>query len=402
MIVVGSEAGARTGPDGKFTIATAPTGSQRVRASRIGYSPTDQLVTLSAGQTSTVNFAMATASVTLDQMVVIGYGTQRRSDLTGSVASVTPNVDQTPVLSLEQTLQGSAPGVMVTQASAAPGGALSIRIRGGASVTGNNEPLYVIDGFPIENDPDNQSPSDGGRDATTTVPSNPMAALNPNDIESIEILKDASATSIYGARGANGVIIITTKHGSTTRPKFTLDSYTGNQTVAHRYDLLNGKQFAQFANDWSALNGTGVIFADPNARDEHRLAVAHLPRRADPQHAGGRDRRSGRFERHALCAVGRRLSAGRRRRQLGLQAHVDARQPRSGNRRELPPEQQPDAESRAESVDSDRRIAQCRRRRGWRGNRLLPRPSGATGQRRVHADESQQPVVGTRRTVEPR
>src|SRR6476619_5826481 len=131
-------------------------------------------------------------------MVVTGYGQQRRSDLTGSVSSVTPNVDQTPVLSLEQTLQGSAPGVMVTQASSAPGGALSIRIRGGASVTGNNEPLYVIDGFPIENDPEGQNPSDGGRDSQSpTVPSNPMAALNPNDIASIEILKDASATSIY-------------------------------------------------------------------------------------------------------------------------------------------------------------------------------------------------------------
>jgi TonB-linked SusC/RagA family outer membrane protein len=265
VTVVGTEFGARTGPDGKFTIAAAPAGAQRIRAARIGYAPTDQLVTLSAGQTAMVNFAMSTASVTLDQMVVVGYGAQRRSDLTGSVASVTPNVSQTPVLSLEQTLQGSAPGVMVTQASSAPGGALSIRVRGGASVTGNNEPLYVIDGFPIENDPDNQSPSDGARDATTTVPSNPMAALNPNDIESIEILKDASATSIYGARGANGVIIITTKHGTTTRPKFTLDSYTGTQSVAHRYNLLNGKQFAEFANAWSAGNGTGVIFPDPSS-----------------------------------------------------------------------------------------------------------------------------------------
>ena len=318
---------------------------------------------------------MSTASVTLDQMVVVGYGTQRRSDLTGSVASVTPNVDQTPVLSLEQTLQGSAPGVMVTQASSAPGGALSIRVRGGASVTGNNEPLYVIDGFPIENDPDNQSPSDGGRDATTTVPSNPMAALNPNDIESIEILKDASATSIYGARGANGVIIITTKHGSTTRPKFTLDSYTGTQSVAHRYDLLNGKQFAQFANAWSALNGTGVIFADPIVRAEHRLAVADLPRRADPQRAGWCHRRGRRLERHALRDLRRRVPAGRRRRQLRLQAHVDARQPRSGHRREPPPEQQPHGEPRAEPVDSDRRIAQRRRRRGGRGDRLLPGPS---------------------------
>jgi TonB-linked SusC/RagA family outer membrane protein len=265
VTIVGTQLGARSGADGRYTIAEVPVGSQRVRAARIGYSPTDQLVNLTAGQSLTLNISMAAASVTLDQMVVVGYGTQRRSDLTGAVASVTPNIEQTPVLSLEQTLQGAAPGVWVTQASAAPGGALSIRVRGGASVTGNNEPLYVIDGFPIENDPDGQNPSDGGRDATTTVPSNPMAAINPNDIESIEILKDASATSIYGARGANGVIIITTKHGSSTRPKFTLDSYTGTQSVAHRYDLLNGKQFAEFANAWSQNNGTGVIFADPSS-----------------------------------------------------------------------------------------------------------------------------------------
>ncbi|HEY9228881.1 MAG TPA: SusC/RagA family TonB-linked outer membrane protein, partial [Gemmatimonadaceae bacterium] len=267
VTVVGTEAGARTGPDGKFTIASVPAGSQRIRAARIGYTPADQLVSITVGQTATVNFSLAQASVTLDQMVVVGYGAQRRSDLTGAVSSVTPNVEQTPVLSLEQTLQGAAPGVMVTQASSAPGGALSIRIRGGASVTGNNEPLYVIDGFPIENDPENQNPSDGGRDATNapTVPSNPMAALNPNDIASIEILKDASATSIYGARGANGVVIITTKHGSTTRPKFTLDTYNGTQSVAHRYKLLDGKQFAEFANAWSQGNNTGVIFPDPSS-----------------------------------------------------------------------------------------------------------------------------------------
>ena len=263
VAVVGTTIGARTGADGRFTINEVPSGAQRLRASRIGYSPTDQLVTISAGQTTTVNLALSATTVTLDQMVVIGYGTQRRSDLTGAVASVTPNVDQTPVLSLEQTLQGAAPGVMVTQASSAPGGALSIRVRGGSSVTGNNEPLYVIDGFPVENDPDAQNPTDGARDAATTVPSNPLSSLNPNDIESIEILKDASATSIYGARGANGVIIITTKHGQTARPRFTLDTYSGTQSVAHRYDLLNAQQFAAFANDWSTNNGTGVIFSNP-------------------------------------------------------------------------------------------------------------------------------------------
>ena len=265
VTITGTKLGARTGADGRYSIADVPAGSQRVRAARIGYSPNEEVVTVAAGQTVTLNIALSTASVTLDQMVVVGYGTQRRSDLTGSVSSVTPNVEQTPVLSLEQTLQGAVPGLTVTQASSAPGGALSIRIRGGSSVTGNNEPLYVVDGFPIENDPDAQNPSDGARDSTSpTVPSNPLAALNPSDIESIEVLKDASATSIYGARGANGVIIITTKHGQTARPRFTIDTYTGTQSVAHRYDLLNAQQFAAFANQWSQNNGTGVIFTNPD------------------------------------------------------------------------------------------------------------------------------------------
>lgn len=264
ITIIGTQLGARSGADGKFTVTDVPVGAQRVRASRIGYTQTEQPIRISSGVTATLNIALSTATVTLDQMVVVGYGAQRRSDLTGAVSSVTPNVAQTPVLSLEQTLQGAAPGVSVTQASAAPGGALSIRIRGGSSVTGNNEPLYVIDGFPIENDPVNESPSDGGRDATTTVPSDPLAALDPSDIESIEILKDASATSIYGARGANGVIIITTVHGSSARPRFTIDTYSGMQSVAHRYDLLNSQQFAQFVNTWSQNNGTGVIFSNPD------------------------------------------------------------------------------------------------------------------------------------------
>ena len=267
VTVAGTTLGGRTGADGRYTIADVPAGTRRIHVARIGYAPADQQVTVTAGQTATVNIALSAASVTLDQMVVVGYGAQRRSDLTGAVSTVTPNVAQTPTLSLEQVLQGAAPGVMVTQASSAPGAALSIRIRGGSSVTGNNEPLYVIDGFPIENDPDAQNPSDGGRNPTEPppqVPSNPLAALNPSDIESIEILKDASATSIYGARGANGVIIITTKHGQSARPRFTLDSYSGSQTVAHRYHLLNAQEFAAFANAWSQANGTGVVFAKPD------------------------------------------------------------------------------------------------------------------------------------------
>src|SRR5207253_1989342 len=131
--------------------------------------------------------------------------------------------------------------------SGEPGGAMSVRIRGTSSITGNSEPLYVIDGFPIENDIEGSSVGNGGRERT--APPNPLVTLNPSDIENISILKDASATAIYGARGANGVVIITTKQGRGVRPAFTIDTYTGFQSVAKRYDLLNATEHMAYAND---------------------------------------------------------------------------------------------------------------------------------------------------------
>ncbi len=256
VILVGTTIGARSGADGRFTISGVAPGRHLLRAARIGFAGKSDSVTVVAGQLLTHDFALRRVSVTLDQIVVVGYGSQKRSDLTGSVASVTPQVEQTPITSLEQTLQGAAPGVLVSTASSAPGGGISIRIRGGTSIGGSNEPLYIIDGFPVENDPSNSSPTDGGRDASVVAPANPLATINPNDIASIEILKDASATSIYGSRGANGVVIITTKRGSAAAPKVTLDTYTGRQTIAKRYELLNAREFAQFANAWAQSQTT--------------------------------------------------------------------------------------------------------------------------------------------------
>lgn len=262
VVVTGTRLGTQTRPDGSFTIFGVAPGTYRVRVTLIGYSPAEQTVTIAPGGSAVANFAVHRVAATLSQVVVIGYGTQRRSDLTGSVSSVAPNVEQTAITSVEQTLQGTAPGVQVTQASSAPGGALSIRIRGSSSVSGNNEPLYVIDGFPVESDPSaTGDPTNGGR--TNTAPANPLAALNPNDIASIEILKDASATAIYGARGANGVVIITTKSGQPGRPRVTLDAYTGTQSVAKRYELLNATQFAQFANEYAASQGLAAPYANP-------------------------------------------------------------------------------------------------------------------------------------------
>jgi TonB-linked SusC/RagA family outer membrane protein len=155
---------------------------------------------------------------------------------------------------VDQVLQGTSPGVMVTTASSEPGGALSVRIRGTSSITGNAEPLYVIDGFPVENDAEGVSAGNGGRARTT--PANPLVAINPSDIESISILKDASATAIYGSRGANGVVIITTRQGRGAKPTFSMDYSTGFAKIAKRYELLNAAEYMEYANTFGQGSST--------------------------------------------------------------------------------------------------------------------------------------------------
>ncbi|HEU4556637.1 MAG TPA: TonB-dependent receptor [Longimicrobium sp.] len=260
ITVNGTARRAVTDAAGRFNLTAVPVGARTVSASRPGYTGTAN-VTVAAGQGADVTIRMRAGGVQLQGVVAVGYGTLRRRDVTGAVSSVsTEALRNTPVASLDQVLQGAAPGVQVTSASSTPGGGISIRVRGTSSITGNSEPLYVIDGFPIENDPEAASPGNGGR-ATASVPSNPMASLNPNDIESIEVLKDASATAIYGARGANGVVIITTKRGRAGRPQVSIDSYTGMQTVIRRYDLLTSRELAQAMNEVATNGGGQPIFS---------------------------------------------------------------------------------------------------------------------------------------------
>jgi TonB-dependent starch-binding outer membrane protein SusC len=178
----------------------------------------------------------------LDEVVVVGYGTQKRSDLTGSISSVSSSVLKQPISSVDRALQGAVTGVQVTQTSGQPGGGSSIRIRGGSSIQGGNEPLYVIDGFPVYNTSATAGVSSGSE-------VNPLASLNPSDIESIDILKDASATAIYGSRGANGVVIITTKKGKADENTIIYDVSVGVQSVIKKVDVLNAKQFASLRND---------------------------------------------------------------------------------------------------------------------------------------------------------
>ena len=267
VTVVGTQATAVTAADGQYTLTNVPAGTARVRAAVIGYAAQEQTVAVAAGGAATANFTLAAEAISLEGLVAVGYGTQRRRDLTGAVASVNTEVlQEKPITSIDQMLQGTAPGVQVSTASSAPGGGISIRVRGGTSVSEgvSNEPLYVIDGFPIEVDyaADNNRLS-GGRGQGLSVPTNPLTSLNPRDVESIQVLKDASSTAIYGARAANGVVLITTRQGQAGAPRVNFEASTGIQSVSKRYDLLDGPEFARFANDWGASQQLDPIFTDP-------------------------------------------------------------------------------------------------------------------------------------------
>jgi len=195
-------------------------------------------VEIAVKDSDVINAQLEDEKINLEEVVVIGYGAVKKSDLTGSVASIrAEDLKRIPVNSLDQGLQGKVSGVQVTQLSSQPGGAMSVRIRGGNSIMAGNEPLYVIDGVLIESQVDMSwigSPSQNG-----------LSSINPNDIESMEILKDASATSIYGARGANGVVLITTKRGKAGKDNLNFETYLGCQKNATDVEEINCIKFAK-------------------------------------------------------------------------------------------------------------------------------------------------------------
>ncbi|WP_243345573.1 SusC/RagA family TonB-linked outer membrane protein [Parabacteroides sp. FAFU027] len=191
----------------------------------------------------------------LSTVVVVGYGTQKRSDFTGSLSSIPQELKALPVASPDLLLQGAISGIQVTQSTGQPGGSASIQIRGTSSINAGTEPLYVIDGIPVYN---GNSSVDAG--VTTGSKIDPLTGLNPSDIESIDVLKDASATSIYGSRGANGVIIITTKKAKKNESTITYSGYAGIQQISRQIDLLNGQQWAALKNDALATSGKTALF----------------------------------------------------------------------------------------------------------------------------------------------
>ncbi|MEM9546179.1 MAG: TonB-dependent receptor [Bacteroidota bacterium] len=230
--------------DGRFSINAEP--GHVIEISYTGF--TSQRITIEDDFSLDVQLASNTNLI--DEIVVVGYGQTRKSDLTGSVSSIKAvDLNKTTITSLEQGLQGRVAGVNVTQGDAAPGAGISIEIRGTNSILGGNQPLYVIDGIPVTN-PAATANNLGASEPNNQIISNTnvLATLSPSDIESIEILKDASATAIYGSRGANGVVLVTTKRGEEGGGKVSLNVAYGVSEVINKIELLDAEKFMEYQN----------------------------------------------------------------------------------------------------------------------------------------------------------
>lgn len=234
--VKGTSIATLTNQQGVFSLLLG-SGRGTLIFSHVGYSTQERDVSGS----STFTVTLSSKAADLNTVIVFGYGTQRKKDVTGSVSRViTQDLEAVPAYNVLQAVKGRAAGVRVVSNSGAPNSRVEVQIRGGNSMIGNNSPLYVVDGFPIA----------GG-----------IQFLNPSDIESMDILKDASSTAIYGSRGANGVVIITTKKGKQDQKgKIDIDSYYGIQNAIKKYDLLNAQEYATVANEWSKNQGVSPTF----------------------------------------------------------------------------------------------------------------------------------------------
>ncbi|WP_245856886.1 SusC/RagA family TonB-linked outer membrane protein [Lutibacter flavus] len=244
VLLKGTTNGTITNFDGEYTINNVPSGGVIVY-SFLGYKAKE----ISVNNKNQINVTLEFDTTTLDEVVVVGYGKMKRSDLTGSVVSVSSEaISQSVSTSIDQVLQGRAAGVQVQQNSGAPGAGSSIRIRGISSLNGSNEPIFIIDGIIIDG-------------STGSGNENALSSISPSDIASIDVLKDASATAIYGSRAANGVIIITTKRGKKGEASITYDSYVGFQEIPNKLELLNLQEYAIHKNKRADL---GIVQRDNN------------------------------------------------------------------------------------------------------------------------------------------
>ncbi|MEB8344746.1 TonB-dependent receptor [Flavobacteriaceae bacterium KMM 6898] len=281
IIAKGTKIGTTTDFDGNFEISM-PIGVVKIQVSYLGYKTKEVDV---SGQTSiTVNLDLDAAA--LEEVIVVGYGTLAKRRVTGSVISISSEtIVDVPSLSPEAAIIGRVAGVQVQETSGEPGASPNIRVRGSGSISAGNDPLFVIDGIPISRNLTSAGVNGGvarRRTAFQPPPVNPLATLNPNDIESIQVLKDASAAAIYGSRGGNGVLLITTKKGSTTdEGRFSFDSYISLQNVTNKIDLMNAPELIDFTRDarnnnyLSSVQGASID--DPIGPGERGNANYELP-----------------------------------------------------------------------------------------------------------------------------
>ncbi|WP_229206882.1 TonB-dependent receptor [Dyadobacter crusticola] len=237
VVLKGTQTGTTTDAEGQFQVDVPDAAANAVLIfSFVGYQSQEVVI----GSQSALIVNMVLEDKSLQEIVVIGYGQVKKSDLTGSVASIkSTELNAYPATNLVQSLAGRAAGVYVSQNTGAPGSPISVRVRGTNSIQGSNEPLYVVDGFPYSGNP---------------------TLLNNADIESIEVLKDASATAIYGSRGANGVVLISTKRGKAGRVNVDYEGYYGIQTIRKKLDLMNATEYANFYNEQAANDGVAPHF----------------------------------------------------------------------------------------------------------------------------------------------
>jgi TonB-dependent starch-binding outer membrane protein SusC len=253
VIEKGTTHGTTTDVNGNYALAVEP--GATLSFTFVGMIPQE----IEVGDQTRIDLAMETESIGIEDVIVIGYGTQRKSDVTGSISKVSPdNLVLMAVPNIEQALHGRAAGINITQADGNPGASMHVRIRG-TGTTGNNDPLYIVDGVEVhsyrtvnaENEPTAFGRS-GWPIAIKRVSG--LDNINPNDIESIEILKDASASAIYGSRAANGVVLITTKRGKTGKPRIQFDAYQGWKQMPGFYDMMNTDDYMEYVNDAWATN----------------------------------------------------------------------------------------------------------------------------------------------------
>ena len=251
VVIEGTRLGTITRDDGTFMIVGVPAGTHTIRARRIGFGSVPIVVNVASGATVSVAFELGKRAAVLDEVVVVGYTTQRRASITGAVATVDmTDLESRRVPDVAQALQGQVAGLTVTQSTGAPGEEISIRIRGEGTI-GNNSPLFIVDG----------------------VPSRDISFLNPADVQSMTVLKDASAASIYGSRASAGVIVITTRSGERGKASFDLNYYTGIQRATNLPTMLDATQYMNKVEE--AWNNSGYTGTNPYTVDKSRPDLAN-------------------------------------------------------------------------------------------------------------------------------